>query len=243
MIFNQLRSFNPTGLHHFEKRIADVDADSRIDLSDDALSDPIEGSEPFELKNYETSKEMASDILKSLAKADPFALLENIGLWAWLTFLLRHQLFKHNPDGSLRIGEYHRWFPSAANDWQKGQRHLVRMPVFLLAALNEDADHLLCSPPNTLPEIREQMTGQYDMMTPAFQKLARALYYDETIGKLKRGAGGKGAGSPRRLRTLRRQLGVTWQVEDLPLEKMLEKLPAEFDRFLMTNVSQLDIRM
>lgn len=232
MKFPHLRCFNTTGLHHFEKRLGQADAETRIDLMDDAFSNPLSGSLPFAAVKFDSAKAMAENILASFGEISPFNHLDNIGLWAWLTFALRTQLFKKKPDGTLQLGEYPRWYPSKANDFQKGQRHLVRMPVFLLARLQENADHLLCNAVNTLPDIREQMAGQYDMLSPGFQRLARTLYFDEKTGSLKRGSGGKGAGSPRRLRSLRRQLGVTWQVEDLPLENVLKKLPGEFDRFL-----------
>lgn len=231
MIFNNLRALNSTGLNYFERKLGDTDADRWLDPLDDALSEVLPDTGSIRIRPFETSGEMAHAIVDAFGDREFFDNLDNIGLWAWLTFVLRQQLFKHKQDGSLRIGEYHRWYPSSANDWQKGQRHLVRMPAFLFARLGENSDHLLCSPPNVLPEIREQMTGQYDMITPAFQQLARVLYYDTASGKLKRGSGSKGAGSPRRLRTLRRQLGVTWQIEDLTLEQLLEKLPSEFDRF------------
>jgi len=230
-VLTGLRSFNDTGLHHFEQRLAGKDAEERLDALDDAFSDPVSGTGPLTIREFDNARDLAEAVLQSLGLEQLFPHLDDIGLWAWLTFVLREKLFKKNPDGSRQLGEFHRWYPSAANDWQKGQRHLVRMPVFLLAALGENADHLLCSAPNVLPEIREQMTGQNDMMTPAFQGLARALYFDPDTGRLKRGAGGKEGGSPRRLRTLRRQLEVTWQIDDLSLDQILAKLPKEFDRY------------
>ena len=69
------------------------------------------------------------------------------------------------------------------------------------------------------------------MFTPSFQKLARTLYFDDAKGRLKRGAGGKDGGSPRRLAKVRQQLDVTWDLDDLGFERVLRALPAEFDRF------------
>jgi len=113
----------------------------------------------------------------------------------------------------------------------KDQRHLVRMPVLLLSSLGNKADHLLASPPSVLPEIREQLTSQQDMFAPAFQAVARALYFDEEQQKLKRGSGSKGAGSPRRLATVRKQLDVTWDLYEVPSERLVWMLPKDFDRF------------
>jgi hypothetical protein len=69
------------------------------------------------------------------------------------------------------------------------------------------------------------------MFHSAFQGTARALYFDEKTGRLKRGAGGKAGGSPRRLARVRQQLDVTWDLFDLTVERMLAILPNEFNRF------------
>ncbi|MDN5861512.1 MAG: hypothetical protein L0H84_23160, partial [Pseudonocardia sp.] len=83
--------------------------------------------------------------LTALGPISLFEVLPSTGLWSWLTFVLRAQLFKRDAAGQLKVGELHRWYPSDPNDWQKGQRHLVRMPVLLLHSLGENADHLLCA--------------------------------------------------------------------------------------------------
>jgi len=170
-------------------------------------------------------------VLQAMGSASLFELLARTGLWAWLTFVLRDQLFKKTPDGTFKVGELHRWYPSDPGDWQKGQRHLVRMPVLLLDQLGQNADHLLCAAPGVLPEIREQLTSQQDMFNPAFQRVARALYFNDATGALKRGAGGKSGGTPRRLAKVRQQLDVTWNLEDLQPSEIIATLPAEFSRF------------
>ena len=63
--------------------------------------------------------------------------------------------------------------PAAPNDWQKAQRHLVRMPVLLYAAFGDDADHLICGKPSIGPDIREQLTSQQDMFSANFQRACR----------------------------------------------------------------------
>jgi hypothetical protein len=106
------------------------------------------------------------------------------------------------------------------------------MPVLLYATLGDDGDHLICSKPGIGPEIREQLTSQQDMFSRNFQRACRNLYYDEAVGSVKKGAGGKDrAGVPRRMAAVRKQLDVTWDMTDLSAEKILELLPAEFDHF------------
>lgn len=226
-----LFAFKPAGLEAFEKVFTGQIEDSAVDPIDDALASRVRGTSAFKIGEFLTAKEMAQSVRTAIGTTNLFDLLANTGLWAWLTFVMRDQLFRRAGDGTWKVGEIHRWYPSNPNDWQKGQRHLVRMPVLLLETLGQQADHLLCGRPSVLPEIREQLTSQQDMFNSAFQQVARALYFDDVSGTLKRGAGGKSGGTPRRLAKVRQQLDVTWDLEDLEPEKIIETLPAEFSRF------------
>lgn len=231
MNYSALFSFNEAGLAAFEKVLTNRIPDGAVDPLDSDLVSRVPGTRSFSVTRFSSAKEMARAVLDAMGTAEALQLLSDTGLWAWLTFVMRDQLFRKSPDGSWMLGEVHRWYPSNPNDWQKGQRHLVRMPVLLLQSLGDAADHLLCGEPSRLPEIREQLTSQQDMFNPVFQRVARALYYDDATGNLKRGAGGKTAGTPRRLARVRQQLDVTWDLEDLEPEKIIDLLPKEFDRF------------
>ena len=229
--FNALYEFTETGLDAYNRVFTgQLDANA-LDLKDGDLVSRVTGTDDIEIAEFDTAKDMAKVVLGSIGNADLYGLLPRTGLWAWLTFVLRDQLFKHDKAGNWKVGEIHRWYPSDPNDWQKGQRHLVRMPVLLAHTLGDNADHLLCSAPSVLPEIREQLTSQQDMFNVAFQQVARTLYFDDSKGRLKRGAGGKTGGTPRRLAKVRQQLNVTWNLEDLHVGRIIATLPAEFDRF------------
>lgn len=226
-----LYEFNEKGLEAFEKVFTGRLPDRAIDPVDPSLAKRLIDTKSLEINNFETAKEMAQAVLDAIGTVKLFSLLPNRGLWGWLTFVMRQQLFKKSGDGTWKVGELHRWLPSDPNDWQKGQRHLVRMPVQLLDSLGNNADHLLCSSPTVLPDIREQLTSQQDMFHPSFQQVARALYYDDENCTLKRGAGGKTGGTPRRLAKVRHQLDITWDLEDLDPSRIIEMLPNEFSRF------------
>ncbi|MGB3690304.1 MAG: hypothetical protein WBA02_13515 [Jannaschia helgolandensis] len=229
--FAAFYEFTQTGLDAYNRVFTgQLDADA-IDLKDSDLVSRIAGTDGIKIAEFDTAKDMAMAVLDGLGSADLYELLPRTGLWAWLTFVLRDQLFKRDKAGNWKVGEIHRWYPSDPNDWQKGQRHLVRMPVLLAHTLGDDADHLLCGAPSVLPEIREQLTSQQDMFNSAFQQVARTLYFDNAKGGLKRGAGGKTGGTPRRLAKVRQQLDVTWDLEDLQVDRIILTLPAEFDRF------------
>lgn len=229
--YPRLYSLTNLGLQVFEKIFNGSLGDAELDLSNQDLVEPLKSTTALKISDFGSAKEMAQAVLNALGERELHDLLPDTGLWAWLTYVMRDQLFSKDKTGRRKIGEVHRWYPSNPGDWQKGQRHMVRMPVILLANLGEDADHLLCNSPAVLPEIREQLTSQQDMFTRSFQKLARTLYYDEQKDGLKTGAGGKGGGSPRRLAKVRQQLDVTWDLDDLGVERVLRTLPVEFDRY------------
>ena len=229
--YDSLYELTKPGMEVYRQIMLGGAPEGALDLSDPYYVTKVDGTMRFTPVEYGTAREMAENILESIGDADLFDLLPLEGLWAWLTFVLRDHLFKRGAEGKRKLGEIHRWDPGNLNDWQKGQRHLVRMPVQLLSFLGHDANHLLCGHPSILPEIREQLTSQQDMFSQTFQHVARSLYFDDESGKLKRGAGGKGPGSPRRLAKVRQQLDVTWELDDLDHERIVEMLPDEFERF------------
>ena len=227
-----LYELNATGLDAFEKVFTGQIDDSAIDPVDPALASRVQGTKPFAPGEFLTAKAMAEAVVASLGTANLFDLLPNTGMWAWLTFVMRDQLFRKTGDGTWKVGEIHRWFPSDPNDYQKAQRHLVRMPVTLLETFGHDADHLLCGEVSVHGQVRESLTSQQNMFNKSFQKAARLLYFDVATGKNKVGASSKTrGGSVRRLASVKRQLDVTWDLEDLDPMKIIETLPAEFSHF------------
>jgi hypothetical protein len=229
--YSGLYELTPEGLQLFRRVMSGELAPTAIDSANTAHAKPVPGTRSFTVTSFPTAKAMALAICESLGKISPQALAANTGLWAWLTYVMADVLFQKK-NGQWQLKEVHRWFPSPPNDYQKAQRHLVRMPVLLWSSLGANADHLICNSPRVLPEIREQLTGQRDMFTSNFQEACRRLYFDEETGSVKRGAGSKTTGGvTRRMRDLRRQLDVTWDMTDLSPQRILDLLPAEFDRF------------
>lgn len=232
--YDALYEFTSVGLDLYRKVFAGELEDHCIPHSDRKLSTLVPDTAPLVVPEFETAGDMADSVLAAFGDTDLQKMLSHTGLWAWLTFVLRDQLFRRKDKGKLVVGELHRWYPSDPNDWLKGQRHLVRMPVVLRHSFGNSVDHLLCNKPSVLPEIREQLTSQQSMFSEPFQQASRALYFDEKRGRLKRGAAGKGAGSARRLAKVRLQLEVTWDLEELDYRAIIDKLPSEFDRFKTT---------
>jgi len=231
MKFAGLYEFTEAGLDAFQRAFNGELEEDAIDLSNPAIAKKIAGTTAFVVSDWSSSSEMAAAILGSTGSVNVTTLLNQGGLWGWLSFVCRDVVYPKQKDGRRKLGEFWRWYPSEPGDYQKGQRHLIRMPVLLKASFGDDAEHLLMGNPSTPGELREQLTSQQDMFHASFQKVARLLYMEPDKLKLRRGAGGKKGGSPRRLAQVRKQLDVTWDLFALSPAQLLEKLPKEFDRF------------
>lgn len=229
--FRKIHEFTDRGMELYRYILSGEVSEISMDPCDPAMARAVGGSRPFVAKDFQTAKDMAVDVIRALGSVDPVSEAGNLGLWSWLTFVLRDQLFNRDGDGRLKVGEIHRWYPSDPNDWHKGQRHMVRMPVLVEVQFGDDANHLLCHKPSIRSEVFEQLTSQKDMFIRVFQRAACSLYFDHDSRTLKRGSGGKSGGSARRLAKVRQQLDVTWDLGELSSQEILELLPSEFDRF------------
>jgi hypothetical protein len=229
--YSSLFELTDEGMRVFRQVFEGTRDESDLNPTDPSLAQRIQGTRPLDVSDWATSKDMAQAIVGACGSVSIADLLRRQGLWAWLAFILRDQVYPRLRTGERKLGEVHRWMPASVNDYQKGQRHLVRMPVLLLSSFGKDADHLLCGAPSVPGELREQLTSQQDMFHLTVQATARLLYFDESTGKLRRGSGDKRRGGSRRFAQVRKQLDVTWDLFALTPEEFLEKLPAEFDRF------------
>lgn len=230
--YTSLHSLTPEGLYLFRRVMLGELDEGALDCENPVYAKALPNTKPFATHPFDTAKEMAIAVCASLDGQSPQSLAGDTGLWAWLTFVLADVIFPEK-DGVRKVGEIHRWYPASPNDYQKAQRHLVRMPVLLYSALGKNGDHLICGKLGVPGELREQLTSQQDMFSSNFQEACRALYFDDDTSTVKRGAASKDtAGVARRMAAVRKQLDVTWDMTDLSSQRILALLPAEFDRFL-----------
>lgn len=233
-IFQQLGELTPLGMERFQRDFENALSTYDLDLSNTAICAPVAGTSRFVIEDYPTRKEMAQAICAAFGHLRPEREQGRLGLWAWLTWVLREQLFlaDNKVPGRRRVGEVWTWMPSHPNDFRKAQRHKVRLPVILWATLGQDADHLLCGKPSEPGELTSQLTSQQDMLARGFQQLCRQMYYDDQKGGLRRGAAGSGPGSARHLARVRKQLDITWDMTDLGPDRIRDLLPGSFSKFL-----------
>jgi hypothetical protein len=91
---------------------------------------------------------------------------------------------------------------------------------------------LLGGPLDRPGEIVEQFASRQEIVTnQAVIQSTTDLYWDHASNKPKRGAGGKGAGSPRRLADVLKQFDVTWDLYAMKAGSLTDLLPKEFNKF------------
>lgn len=168
-------------------------------------------------------------LVPRLGLADPIRVP---GLWAWLALLWFEQLAPI-ANGGRKIGERARWLPERSG-WRY-YRHLV-LGAYLVYETNHDnprrAMALLHNPPHTPGELVGQLAATQDVaQSKAAIGAATSLYFDMEKGRPKRGAGGSGPGSPRRLRAVIDQFDRTFDLQSLTEQQLLAILPPEFNRY------------
>lgn len=155
------------------------------------------------------------------------------GAWSWLALDLFDMLCPVI-GGSRKLREDARYLLEA-DDYRKAYRHLLAGPYLLMQAHRGDlgsVQGLLATTPDAPGEVYEQLAARkYTVTSRAVVQAATFLYFDLTNGKLKRGAGGSAAGSPRRLSEVLQQFDLTYDLQAIPANRLLNILPREFDRF------------
>lgn len=155
------------------------------------------------------------------------------GAWSWLALDL-FDLLCPIIAGTRKLREDARYLLEA-DDYRKAYRHLLAGPYLLMQAHRGDpasVQGLLATTPDAPGEVYEQLAARkYTITSRAVVQAATFLYFDLTTGKLKRGAGGSAAGSPRRLSEVLQQFDLTYDLQAIPANRLLNILPKEFERF------------
>ncbi len=131
------------------------------------------------------------------------SLLVTPGLWTWLAFWLFDVICPREPGGKRRWQADDSRYVFRRGDFRKHYRHLLAGPYFLVRAHIDSGtlvQPVLSNPPYRPGELYEQLASRKPIfLSQGAMNIARRLYWDAGKGKLRRGAGGSGARSPRRL--------------------------------------------
>jgi hypothetical protein len=112
-------------------------------------------------------------------------------------------------------------------------RHIVRMSWMAVVDHGKSARVMLALPITKQSEVLEQLAGQQEVFgAQPVVEAADKLYWNGTTGALKKGAQGKGAGTPRRLVRFMRQFRRTYDPPAMTADQLVSSLPPEFERWI-----------
>lgn len=234
-----LRRLNPSGLQSFSQYLDLLPSEPErlppFDLLESAEhTEMVVPSATIEHIAPATRFEMAQHVHSVLASTGIVDIERDVGLWAWLTLFHFDLVCPPATGGARRARERAAYLPEP-NNFQRYYRHLL-LGAYLIYRANEDnparAMAFLCKPPHVIDDVVAQLAARQEYVTNrAVVDLATRLYFDPATGAHRRGAGGKGKGSARRLADVLAQFDVTWDLYAMGSGDFLRVLPPEFDRF------------
>lgn len=154
------------------------------------------------------------------------------GLWSWLAAAWMPTLFENSPRAA-KIGEQARWILDKQQT--RYYRHLLAGPFFIFNQHYPEpskALSILGGSPIVPGELVGQIAATSDIAYSVGAEIATKLYIDSKTGKAKKGSGGSGPGSPRRLTAAYlNQIDLTVDYRGMTAEQVIQLLPREFDKF------------
>lgn len=199
-------------------------------LTDGRFSDPFEPSVSIEPRSFASAYEIGVYMIEVLAACEDRLISRNHSLWSWLALFYFDQLCKPDASGNRKPLEDAVYVLEERFSFRRYYRHAIRTPWM---AVKEHGEHakvlLLTSGKGTRTDINEQLGAyQHLFASKTIIASAYAMYFDKEQQRLRRGAGGKGGGSARRLANIARQLELTYDLQECSPAKFLTLLPREF---------------
>ena len=234
-----LRRLNAAGVARFEQYHATLYGGGAAEPPSDALTS-LEYSEPLDVeievedRDFSSRLEWARYIDEKLEGKGLKNVERDVGLWTWLALFYVKPLLPSKKNGRKSLGEAAMWVPQI-RDYRKYYRHLLAGPYRIYRAHRANPDNaliLLGGPFGSHGEVVEQFASRLEIVTNrGLIESLTTLYWDPQGKKLRRGAGGKDAGSARRLADVLLQFDLTWDLYALTSQSLLGLLPKEFDRY------------
>ncbi|MEP7270617.1 MAG: hypothetical protein ABI882_03895 [Acidobacteriota bacterium] len=234
----KLARLNPIGIDLFSEFLCSIHRGHNGTVPSSLLSDPAR-TEPLGIdlilqpRHFETRFAAAEFLNQAFSKAGLPDVSNDRGLWAWLSLFYFDDVCPPRGNGSRKPGELARHIPN--EDYKRYYRHLLAGPYRIYRAHRDQPERalaLLCQRLDSPGDVVEQLAAQQKLVTnPSVLRLATKLYVDEKTKRIKKGAGGKGSGSARRLTDVLEQFDVTWDLYAATTTELAKMLPREFEKF------------
>lgn len=232
-----VRTFNEEGLNEFEKVISDLRNGTLKTIPESLLYDSQFSTlfEPIiniEKVDYKNKNELVPFLVKALDVQNNKSLYFNKGLWSWLAALFFDNICPIDGHGRRKINENAYYVLREPKNYTKYYRHLLAYPSRVYSEIQDAAKIFLIGTFQKRGEITEQFGAYQEIaLNKGILDAANTLYWDETKKALKRGAASKSGGSARRLVRIIRQYQLTYDLNSMNGDQIVEMLPFEFDKW------------
>jgi len=231
---------NENGLANFEGWLDSIRQGGSLDvptatLTDTQFVEPLGVDVEVEPRSFANRFEAAEYLHERFAAAELTNVERDRGLWAWLSLFYIDAVCPAGTGGERKPGATARHIPEPKN-FQRYYRHLLAGPFRIYRAHRDNPQSalaLLCQPLDSPGDVVEQLASRQELVTNrGIMELATKLYVDSESLTQKRGAGGKGGGSARRLSDVIEQFDLTWDLYAATGDELAAVMPKEFSRFL-----------
>ncbi len=201
-------------------------------LTDPSTSTPLATPIIIERKDFGDRFAFGEYLVDLLRPLDRRQIANSHALWTWLALYFFDYICPAVA-GKRNVLEDAVYVLGKVFNHQRYYRHLVRTPWLIVSEHSENGKVMLVMrDKGSRSEIFEQLAARQDILgNQTIVAGAYRLYFDTKEQRPKRGSGGKGAGSPRRLSAVVQQLDLTYDMRDCTVEQFIKLLPSEFDRF------------
>ena len=232
-----IRKFNEEGLNEFEHIISELRNNAVQDIPNELLlhekySDVVEPIINIDKVNFKNKNELVPYLVEGLNLSANKHLYFDKGIWSWLSALFFDNICPVDGNGKRKVKETAFYVLRDPKNYTKFYRHLLAYPSRIYAELDESSKIFLIGNFSKRGEITEQFGAYQEIaLNKGILDAANILYWDDNTKNLKRGAAGKGGGSARRLVRIIRQYQLTYDLNSMDGNKIVDLLPNEFRKW------------
>jgi len=236
----RFRRFNELGVKAFAEFLGALRANPETPVPTELLTNP-RLTEPLSVSidaappaSFASRMEFAK-WLHAAATANGVEIPRNdAGFWAWLSLSLFDHVCPADGKGARRIKEDARYLPMLEAS-RRYYRHALVGPFYVYWMYRESPEQAAAVLCGSLTQLNDEayrlfVENQLVVMPSAIGVLT-SLYYDKLAAKLKRHSKTKKRGSIRRLATFLTRFARTLDLDVIPVERLIETLPSEFNRW------------
>jgi hypothetical protein len=232
-----IRTFNEAGLAAFEEVLQKMKSGEVKDMPDELLfaDDFSEVHSPvvnIERVSYTEKNQLVPYLVSKLDLRDNKHLYFDKGLWSWLSAFYFHNVCPIGYDGKRKVNELAYYVLRDPKNYTKFYRHLLAYPSRVYAELDESSRIFLVGTFAKRGEITEQFGAYQEIaLNKPIIDAANLLYWDTSLSNIKRGAASKSGGSARRLVRVIRQYQLTYDLNSMKGNDIVNMLPPEFNKW------------